>query len=222
MIWIPAYVTNDKNTAYSYALNGNKIVVIDEDDRDFAGVPNTMNASILLPPYEVAARELDADYEGAKFFYEQWLCTKECMDYIHLITFALMKGIPITLYFGPDSSNMKFPGNLLEFIYKTVGVSFAPVNSNSSGYMMKMYIPINLGNMLLNGIIDIPTFYQMMPEHADIIPDAISYLASTLRPIMKPGSTIQDYNEYFKDSIIKSKRYGKYMHNPIIGVGSSI
>lgn len=222
-MWLPAYVTNDKSVAYNYALSGNKIVIIDEDDKDFAGVPNTMNASILLPPYEAVARELDNDYDGAKYLYETWLCKKECMEYIELIVFALMKGIPITLYFGPDSNEMRFPTNLLEFFFKMAGVCFANVNNpNTSGYMTKAYIPINLGNMLLNGVIDIPTFYEMMPDDADLIPDAISYLASTLRPLMNPGSTLRDYNEYFKNLIKLSRKHGKYLHNPILGVGSKV
>ena len=84
MVFAPAVVTQDKNLAIQYAMSGNKVVIVDEGDPTFDNIPNTMNASVLLPNYESVAMELDGNQMGAHNAYMEWLNTKESYLSCHL------------------------------------------------------------------------------------------------------------------------------------------
>lgn len=215
MIQVPATVLSTPMEVYNFAVNNNgKVIFVTEDEEpSLQGLPNRLEASILLPPYESIAAELDGNYQQAELLYGQWLYTKECMDYINLITLAIMEGIPTALYFGPQFEEMKFPFSLIKFFQINTGIAFG--YDMVCGMMDEQFIPINLSNFLVTEIINIPTFFSMMPVGYDILPAAISYLAESLRPPLKPGSSLVQMNEYFKDIIAQIHKYGKYLHNPI-------
>ena len=68
--------------------------------------------------------ELDGKYAEADYHYENWLCGQEPMSFIYLIALAVLKGIPIALYFDEDTAQMRYVITLLNFIGKVTGLTF--------------------------------------------------------------------------------------------------
>lgn len=214
MLQVPAMVLDTEESVYNFAINGGKVVFITEDKHpNLMGLPNCLAATVLLPPYEATAFELDGNFMQARAIYEQWLMNKECMDFINLIALSIMQNIPIGLYFGSEFNDMCYPKMLLEFFIKATGIQFG--YGLSSGIMDEQFIPINLGNFLNIELIDIPMYFKMMPE-VDITPNALAYLTNILKPPVKPGTTLVELNEYFKSLIKESHTAGKYLYSPII------
>ena len=223
MILVPAVILYRKEAAINFAFRGFRVVsIMDSEticggDMDYNNVPNFMNASVLMPPYESISRELDQRYDDARFIYHNHLSMKECMDYIGLIALAIMKNIPIGIYFGPieDIEGMMYPKFFFEFMYNIFGINFH--GNGEYGQLREEYIPINLEYFLLNGFIDIPSYYEMMPNDQDLTPGAITYLDSILRPcLFKREITMTDLNEYFKEQIRLCRKAGKYLVSPFV------
>jgi hypothetical protein len=212
---VQAMLLSSPMEVYNFTINnGGKAVFVTEDDEpSIRSLPNKLEASILLPPYEAIAAELDGDYATAETLYVQWLYTKECKDYINLITFAIMQGIPVGLYFGHQIQEMRYPSVLMRFFQAYMGVTFG--NGMTLGVYDDQFTPINLGEFLLNFIIKIPDFFALMPVDCDIPPMVISYLTEALQPPMRPGATLGELNEYFKGLIRQSHQCGRYVYNPI-------
>lgn len=222
MVFAPAVVTQDKNLAIQYAMSGNKVVIVDEGDSTFDNVPNTMNASVLLPNYESVAMELDGNQMGAHNAYMEWLNTKECMDYMCLISLAIYRGVPIMLYFGQESKEMNFMNELLFVFLSSFGIKFGYVSADSgyanmNGSIEETIMVEAFGALLIRGIIDIPTYFNMMPVWANVNPTVIGFLNGALNPFVGANPTVEDYNAYYKRLIQQCKEVGTYLTNPIIG-----
>ena len=227
MVPVPALILYSKEVAVTFAIRGYKVLsIMDSEtlnggDQDYTNMPNFIHASVLLPPYESIAAELDHRYEEAKFIYHNHLSSKECMDYLSLIALAIMKGIPIGVYFGPmeDIDGMVFPRFFFEFMYNIFGISFRG-DGIDYGTLREEYIPINAEYFLLNDMIDIAGYYDLMPTGMDLTPKAIQYLDRILRPCIpfkrEQDITIGDLNEYFKDLIKRCREAGKYLVSPFV------
>ena len=221
MYELPAFIMPDHHTALNFALSGYKVIsLIDEEVVSDAldNVPNVSHASILLPQYEAIALELDGRYDEARFMYHNWLSSKECMEYLNLMALGLMQGISIGVFFGnpEDIDGMAFPRFFLEYFYNIFGIIFSNNNGATYGSIRPEFISINLGRFLLQGLVDIPLYYSMMPDNMDLTPEAIMYLNSVLRPPLKREASEMEYNEYFKNLIKKSRKAGRYLRDPIV------
>lgn len=224
MVKVPALIIYQKEAAIRFALGGYKVLsIMDSEticggDVDYNNIPNFMNASILMPPYEAIACELDQNYDEARFHYHNHLASNECMSYISLVVLAIMKGIPIGVFFGPQEEieGMVYPRFFFEFVYNIFGITFRG-DGVDYGTMREEYIPINCEYFLLHQMIDIPGYYDMMPSGVDLTPNAIMYLDGLLRPcLFKKEFTMEDLNNYFKDLIAKSRAAGKYLRSPFV------
>lgn len=218
MIQVPAFLIDNPMAVFNFSISNGKVVFITEDrDPNLINLPNRLDASVLLPPYEATAAELDGNLNLAEQYYAQWLSTKECMDYINLIALALMKNIPVAVYFGPELQEMRYPTLFMNYFIRTTGINFG--YGNQPGVMDEQFIPINLANFLSMDLIDVPEYFAMMPVGCDLPPAIIPILNYILRPMMKPSSTIQEYNEYYKDLIKQIHESGKYLYCPIVSGG---
>ena len=227
MVSVPALILYNKDVAINFAIKGFKVLcVVDSEtlnggDIDYMNMPNFIHASVLLPPYESVAAELDHRYDEARFIYQNHLSSKECMDYLSLVALAIMKGIPIGVYFGPmeDIEGMMFPRFFFEFMYNIFGISFRG-DGVDYGQLREEYIPINAEYFLLNSMIDIAGYYELMPNDMDLTPKAIYYLDNLLRPCIPfkkdQDITIADLNNFFKGMIKDCRKVGKYLICPLV------
>lgn len=216
MVNIPAFIVADKQSVYNLTLSGIRVISITDDDgKDpMINMPNYIKASILLPPYEALSLELDGKYAEADYRYENWLCGQEPMSFIYLIALAVLKGIPIALYFDEDTAQMRYVITLLNFIGKVTGLTFGA--GTNYGSMRDEFIPINLANLMIAGLIDCQQFIMMMPVGVHLVPQAISMLINYINPPIKHGSPIEVYDKYFMDLIANSHQVNKPLRNPIV------
>lgn len=213
MIDAQIWILETPEMCMDYACKGGKIILItDDQDLRLKYIQNKLNATILLPPYPILSAELDGNVDYAREMYMQYLMTPEPDDYVTLMMAAMIQGIPLGLYFGPELNELKFPTFFLDYLRMRFGVVVGW--RNQMPICDEMYLPMILEILLAKGIIDHQRFLCTMPAGLEIPNLALQILIQTLNPARSMLPAENDYNGYFKNLVYEIKQAGRYLWDP--------
>lgn len=209
-----AFLLTDRNGLEATVLSGAKVITVTDADPQLAyQYPNTLNASILLPPYESVSAELDGNKAMAEAVYLSYLNSKEPDTFLSAIFTALVKGISIGIYIPAEDLEMSFAGTLLGFLYNAYGLSVMtpaiPFAYNN------LFDTRNISKMYLYDLIGPGDLFELYPEGAPIEPSIINKLIFDINPVLD-DYTFENYMKYFNAFLKRVKAaHNRMLISPI-------
>lgn len=200
-------LTTDINVVNVSLYTGARVLFMTEEvPSQVQMLPSTVPATILLPSYEAIAAELDGDIEAARSIYYAQLQSRECDMYITAILLASSRGIPITIYIGPDEATMNFIDIFMAYFYNSYGITFCTAQSE---FMYNVsFEPIILTKFYQHDLITGMDFVIQYPVGATLLPFAIQKLALEFKPYVADQSPA-GYERYFYNYIMHIKEANK-------------
>lgn len=210
------YMISSEDEFNRFVMSGGWVVVVcDTPSPIIINHPSSLGASILLPPYEAVAEELDDNYELADTIYYSHLASDACDTYINAILAAVLTSIPIALYFGPEEIGMRFVKVLINYLYQAYGIVVG-IEGRVVPYIEEPYLPIILSRLYINNVIDYEVFminHPLLPIDKAVI----SKMIVEVNPWV-PDTSFDGYYKYFMDTLAAIKNNGNRMLiNPLIG-----
>lgn len=200
-------LTTDINVVNVSLYTGARVLFMTEEvPPQVQMLPSTIPATILLPSYEAIAAELDGDINAAKTIYYNQLQSRECDMYITAVLLASSRGIPITIYIGPDEATMNFLDIFMAYFYNSYGVTLC--TAQSEFVYNVTFEPIVLTKFYQYDLITGMEFIMQYPIGAPLIPFAVQKLALEFKPYVADQSP-NGYANYFYNYIMHVKEANK-------------
>lgn len=103
-------------------------VVTITDTKDYMNIPNSVGASILMPPYQAMMALLDNEERIFRQIYSEYLCLPEVDQMLTIITKAVYNGVNIILFIPSDEVDI-WVELLLYHINQKFGIIVGTKNS---------------------------------------------------------------------------------------------
>lgn len=119
------YLINDLQMAANGLMDNNtRVITLTEQPEYTMYMPNVLQGTILLPPYEAMIALSDNNRQLFSQIYYSYLASS--MDIDHMVTIitgaVLLKGMNILLFIPMDEMELDFFKDLSAFIYATCGI----------------------------------------------------------------------------------------------------
>lgn len=188
--------TTDLNRVSSSC--GEKILVLGEYDLSIPNKTNDiMTASILLPPYECTALQLDGNLAEFEHLYTQYLNSPDIRRYFSILFVGLLNGYNFLIYLGNDEAQLPFFGILLNFLNSYYGIIPATIGPNG-------FIPFqfNYNNPhILENLYEFdhitPNFMLTYYPINLTIPDYVANKLAVDYGLFKPGMDVYHFSQIF-------------------------
>ena len=145
--------------------------------------------------------------------YIEYLCSKEPDMFICAMLAALLKGINILIYLGPDEANMPFVGVLTQYLWNTYGIG---PGTDSSRYTINIGMEhVVLSKLYLYDLINYQELFVLYPPGVKLEEYVIPKLMYELNPYVETPSK-EAYEEYFNNFKERIKQNNnRILINPI-------
>lgn len=199
-----------------------KILVLGEYDISIPNKTNDiMTASILLPPYECTALQLDGNLSEFESLYIQYLNSPDVRRYFSILFTGLLSGFKFLMYIGYDEMQLPFFNILLNYFNSYYGIIISHITS------MGEFIPFQ-HNFNNPHVIEVlyefdqvtPNFLMTFYPVGIPIPIPVAYKMAIEFGFAQPNVDPNYYSAMFTD--IRNKHsYGDYVSDftPIKIVG---
>ena len=206
------YITTNIDAVYREQYRNTKILFLCDEKQDVPGV-EIIPASILLPPYESVMAELDDQKDVAAQIYIEYLCQKEPDMFIAAIMAALLRGVNILVYLGPDEANMSFIGTLTQFLWNMYGIG---AGTDYNKFTINIALePAIYCKLYFYDLINYEEFFILYPAGIKIEEYVIPKLVYEINPYVEFPSK-QAYEDYFNGYKERVKQNNnKILINPI-------
>ena len=209
---------NDPSQVFPLLNQGFKVILCTEDPvpPEILSHPNTLKASILLPPYGVLSLELNGDIPGMECQYVNYLMTDvNASSLLDLIVLAALMGNPLALCFGSEINDLHFYNPLMFYIENNLGLHF---DFGGYGSVDEMKSARAVESLTLKGEITPMQGLSFYPLGMDFSPTMLSYLYAALHPPVD-ATNYTASNDYFKAIVQDMKgqfasRYGQQYYCP--------
>lgn len=115
------YLTSDPNMIINN-INSSKVINVTESPI-YVEHPNSVKASILLPPIDALMADQDNNIELLRNIYYRYFVSDEVTEFMAIICAVLNKGVNIFMYVpGEELREFSYVGILLEMISNTYGI----------------------------------------------------------------------------------------------------
>lgn len=205
------YVTNNMDLAYNMSST-NAIICISGETQNYQKFIHDTNASVatvLLPPYEAIAFELEGNTQEFESQYYNYLDSKEPTEFISIILKALIDGKNILLFLTKSESQLNYINCFMKYMYNRFGIIIG-TQTNEFSFDLN-YITNALSILYMNNLINGIEFLMLHhdPKYLDNylnIPILLNKLICEINPYVDDTSYIGylNYFKYYRDLLIKS------------------
>lgn len=201
-IWM--ITTEEEFSQFVISSNGWVVLLTENPIPFLKNHPNSLGASILLPPYESIAAEIDGNSQVSDEIYIRHLNSSVCSQYINAILVATIARTPIAIYIGKEELGMRFVQIFLNYLFNVYGIT---VGSNSMGIIPSIdekFLPIILNQLYLVNAIDYNVFMINYPVGYSLDMSVIPKMVAEVNPLIK-GNDIASYYQYFSERLVETK-----------------
>ena len=189
------YLTDDPGMIANN-LDRCKVVNVTENGL-FLNHPNSIKATILLPPLDAMMADIDNNIDLLRNIYWQYFLSDEITEFMAIICTVLNRGVNIFMYVPKDEINeFSYIGILLEFIRNVYGIY---VGTNTSQFGFDINYTQYIADLLFNNNLLSGEEY-LQYSNISIAPiESIVKLDQCFRPYII-NKTIDSIREYFSRS----------------------
>lgn len=214
-IWM---ITGDDEFSRFVVNGGGWVILVTENPSPFlANHPNSLGASVLLPPYESIAAEIDGNIQLSESIYLDHLGSPVCAQYINAILVAVIGAKPLGIYIGREEIEMGFVKVLLNYFFNVYGISIGSASRMVSSFIDDRFLPGILNQLYLANAIDFEVFMINYPVNCPLNMSVIPKMVAEINPVV-PNRDIQNYYQYFTLRLNEIKKNNNiFLIDPIVG-----